>query len=428
MRASSVTSIPSRRAIRQQRWAGLRGLFTIPIVVTLLTLVAGPSVVAGTPIVVAQGGGGTVTTIAEGLELAGYGDTIIVRPGTYVESVVIDEDIRLIGDGHPDEIVIMAPEDGPVTSITIIGLRPRYAILLDDTRAIVSGLTFRGASSTVVVLGGTPRLVDLTFDRVGDAYGRAMMGTREAIAIVGGAATVLDSALIGGGGISVSDRSDARIEGNTLTEGAHIWGQFGDRAIVRSNQVSGMLVRAVATHVSGTVTIEGNTISGAGAEGIVVGLSDRPGGEALVRDNLISGTTTAIHAQAGSLAMIEHNLLVDNGVGIFMAGGASGTVSANDLVDNEIGIAVSRSDVRVGDNAIRGGVTGMVVTEGGTPTFERNVVEGAARGIVIDLDASPILIRNRICATETHLSVADGAGSILVDNTSCPEGTPLTDR
>jgi parallel beta-helix repeat protein len=381
--------------------------------------------VARAPIVVAQGGGGTVTTIAEGLELAGYGDTILVRPGTYVESVIIDEDIRLVGDGHPDEIVIMAPVDGPVTSVTIFGLRPRYAILLDDTRAIVSGVSFRGASSSVVVVGGTPRLADLTFDRVGDAYGRAMEGTREAIAIVGGAATVLDSVLIGGGGISVSDRSDALIEGNVLREGAHIWGQFGDRAIVRSNQISGMLVRAVATHASGAVTIEDNTISGAGAEGIVVGLGDRTGGEAVVRDNLIRGTTTAIHARAGSLATIEDNVLVDNEVGIFMAGGASGTVSANDLVDNEIGIAVSRSDVRVGGNAIRGGVTGMVVTEGGTPTFERNVVEGAVRGIVVDLGASPVLIRNGICATETHLSVADVAGPILVDNTSCPEGTPM---
>jgi hypothetical protein len=366
-----------------------------------------------------------VTTIAEGVELAGYGDTILVRPGIYVESVIIAEDVRLIGDGHPDEIVITAPEDGPATSVTIFGLRPRYAILLDDTRAIVSGVTFRGASSTVIVLGGAPSLVDLRFDRVGDAYGKAMEGTREAIAIVGGGATVLDSALIGGGGISVSHRSDARIEGNTLREGAHIWGQFGDRAIVRSNRISGMLVRAVATHASGAVTIEDNTISGAGAEGIVVGLGDRRGSEAVVRDNFISGTTTAIHARAGSLTRIEQNVLVDNGIGILMARGASGTVSTNHLVHNEIGIAVSRSHVRVGGNAIRGGITGMVVTEGGTPTFERNVVEGAARGIVIDVGASPSLIRNRICAMKAHLSVADGPGSILVDITSCPDGTPV---
>jgi nitrous oxidase accessory protein NosD len=408
MRAGSLRSVLGRRA-----------LFVIAATVTLVTLWARPAAVADAPIVVAQGGGGTARTIAEGLELAGYGDTILVRPGTYVESFVIDEDIRLMGDGHPGEIVITAPQDGPVTSITIFGLRPRYAVLLDDTRAIVSGVTFRGASSAVVVLGGTPRLVDLTFDHVGEAYGRAMEGTHEAIAIVGGGATVFDSALIGGGGISVSDRSDARIEGNILTDGAHIWGRFGDRAIVRSNRISGMLVRAVATHASGTVTIEDNTISGAGAEGIVIGLGDGPGSEAIVRDNVISGTTTAIHARAGSLATIEHNVLVDNGVGIFMAGGASGTISVNDLVDNEIGIAVSRSDVRVDDNGIRGGVTGMVVTAGGTPTFERNVVEGAARGVVIDLGASPVLVRNRICATETNLSVADGADSILVDNTSC---------
>src|SRR5688572_15991069 len=218
MRASSLTSIPSTRAIRRPRRARLRRLIAIPITASLVTLVAGPAVGAGAPIVVAQRGGGTVMTIAEGLALAGYGDTILVRPGTYVESFVIDEDVRLIGDGHPDEIVITAPEDGPATSVTIFGLRPRYAILLDDTRAVVSGVTFRGASSTVIVLGGAPSLVDLRFDRVGDAYGKAMEGTREAIAIVGGGATVLDSALIGGGGISVSHRSDARIEGNTLRE------------------------------------------------------------------------------------------------------------------------------------------------------------------------------------------------------------------
>ena len=50
---------------------------------------------------VAQDGSGTVTTIAEGVAMAQDGDTVLVKPGTYHESVAITEDITLRGDGDP---------------------------------------------------------------------------------------------------------------------------------------------------------------------------------------------------------------------------------------------------------------------------------------------------------------------------------------
>ncbi len=41
------------------------------------------------------------------------GDTVLVKPGTYLESIVITEDITLRGDGDPGTVVIEFTADGP---------------------------------------------------------------------------------------------------------------------------------------------------------------------------------------------------------------------------------------------------------------------------------------------------------------------------
>ena len=50
------------------------------------------------PIIVAADGTGDVTTIAAGVAQARDGDTVLVRPGTYREQVVIDKAIELRGE------------------------------------------------------------------------------------------------------------------------------------------------------------------------------------------------------------------------------------------------------------------------------------------------------------------------------------------
>jgi len=110
---------------------------------------------AGDTLVVATDGSGAFRTIGEAIDAAADGDTILVRPGTYAEAVVIDKDISLTGDGSREEIVI-AFSDGvtPVASIV-------------DSEATVSNLTLTGEDPLVHVVGGAPTLQGILFDHVG---------------------------------------------------------------------------------------------------------------------------------------------------------------------------------------------------------------------------------------------------------------------
>ncbi|CAK8710797.1 hypothetical protein GKODMF_02015 [Candidatus Electrothrix gigas] len=57
-------------------------------------------------VVVDQNSRGDYTTITEALESVKAGVRILVRPGLYKESIVIDKPVEIIGDGDRDKIVI----------------------------------------------------------------------------------------------------------------------------------------------------------------------------------------------------------------------------------------------------------------------------------------------------------------------------------
>ncbi|MFV2064482.1 MAG: hypothetical protein ACC726_13380, partial [Chloroflexota bacterium] len=200
------------------------------MVATLLiaTMVAGAGIAgsrllaAEGTIVVDQSGNGTVTTIAEAVRMAEDGDTILVRPGTYVEAVTIDKDVTLSGDGPRDEIIIMAPEGGP-TNIVDGGRADPYAMLLTDTAATLSFLTFRGEPSAIHARGGSPTLEGLVMDGVGQPHtqpaGRYTF-TNSIVINGDSTATVSGNTLLGAGPIAIYEDSKPSVVGNTLIDGA----------------------------------------------------------------------------------------------------------------------------------------------------------------------------------------------------------------
>ena len=120
-----------------------------------------------TSVVVAQDGSGDFGTIMDAVGAAADGDTILVRPGTYLESILIDKDITLRGDGDREDVVIRAPSDQadrwlPEEVRT-------YAIRLQDTDAHVENLTLTGPASALIAHGGSPRITDVAVIDVGVA-------------------------------------------------------------------------------------------------------------------------------------------------------------------------------------------------------------------------------------------------------------------
>jgi hypothetical protein len=88
----------------------------ITVATSLLAVVVAGAGIAGsrllaadTTLVVDQSGNGDYTTLAQAVEAALDGGTILVRPGRYVESVaVVGKDLTIKGEGDRDEIIVEA--------------------------------------------------------------------------------------------------------------------------------------------------------------------------------------------------------------------------------------------------------------------------------------------------------------------------------
>jgi nitrous oxidase accessory protein NosD len=179
---------------------------------------------------VAQDGSGRFGTIADAVAAASPGDVIVVRPGTYDESITLDKTVSISGDGDPGSVVI-SPSGG-VAAFTLVG-----------SDATISGLALRGSSGTVVVSGGAPTL--------------------EALHLEG---TV-------GAAIQVDGASAARIRGNTIVSGGVGILVTDGSPLIAANVITandtGVLLGAGAE-----ATLKGNTICGNGTD--VASLAGEP--------------------------------------------------------------------------------------------------------------------------------------------------------
>ncbi len=357
-----------------------------------------PAAVVGRVHVVALDGSGDFYSIANAVEAATDGDMVMVKPGTYTEAILIGKDITLIGDGPRDAIIVEAPEGGPMydTRSTFIE-DAQYAVLLQGSAATVSGITFRGENARVIVDGGAPLLKDLAFDAVSKpstGAERSFVGSSEVGALVingGSTATIRGSSFTEGGNLKVLEHSNTLIENNTFSGGPGIAGDFGDGSIVRDNTMSGTFDSAIVLGQPTTMLIEGNTISGAGANAIEVGWGGQsPGVDPIIRGNTVIGSV---------------------GTGINLAADTNPTIEDNVIVGNRLGISVFRTDPVIARNELTDNVTGIMVTVG-APTLEGNTIDGGTVGLLLAGNGTnATLLGNTICGNETNLRVGDGIES-----------------
>ncbi|MCA1638645.1 MAG: right-handed parallel beta-helix repeat-containing protein [Acidobacteria bacterium] len=78
-------------------------------------------------------GNGDFTTIGEALRSAAPNTRLIIRPGLYNESIVIDKNMEIVGDGEPQEIVIVSANAS--------------CIQMQTEKVFVHGLTLRGSGA-----------------------------------------------------------------------------------------------------------------------------------------------------------------------------------------------------------------------------------------------------------------------------------------
>ncbi len=350
------------------------------------------------PIVVDGAGNGDYTTITEAVANAVDGDEIIVRPGTYVEAVIIEKSITLRGDGPIEDIVITAPEDGPTAPLReSSSSADPYALLVRGTDATISGLTFRGIRSEVILDGGSPTLRDSVFTDVGIAFD-GTAGENVILVTNGAAATVSGNQIRDSGQVTVMADADPTISGNTLAGGAHIYlDDPGSATVIEKNTIDGTVMWAIKLgDAGGAVTIRENAITNPGQNGIIINE-----GHADIVGNEIQGATS---------------------VGI-VAGLGPVNITGNSLWDNQAAISGASREGSIADNVVRGGGAGIVLL--GDLAVSGNDVEGvAARGIAIVRGSSSVLRDNRACGNGENLYVAEGATPDIDDSNEICEDAP----
>jgi hypothetical protein len=261
----SVTSAGSRPAAHRRsssmfgpsRLALLASVLTLTGVLAIGGLTFNSAPASPAILIVDADEPGGYATISAAVAAAADGDTVLVRPGTYSESIVIDKTLTLQGDGDRDAIVITTPPEGPDAIVDPYEWGVVFTLLLQESDATVSGLTFRGDSAGVLVRGGSPTLVDLHFDHVGSPFGSSLPGLGNPMDIHdGSSATVRENRFTVSGEIAVGGDSSPILEGNVLDGGTHIYLQdAGDGAVIRGNTISGTFSRGIGVFGATTTLI-----------------------------------------------------------------------------------------------------------------------------------------------------------------------------
>lgn len=376
MRISSHVAVGSPMA----RVAALAAATILLVVLMTGAVVAGAAYLAGpATIVVAQDGSGDFETITDALAAAEDGDTVLVKPGTYEESVLIDKDITLKGDGAEGEVVLQFDVTAPdVPSFMTYGPVP-YGILLEDSSATVSDLTILGpvVGMGIAAVAGAPTIervvVELEAQYVGSPHTFIGLANQSG-------ATIRDSR--GDGPIwgldNLAAYGDLRGTGKVTIVGNQNQDFISfvamDGSVVTGNTLAPTGGIEVMAGDGGNVEIAGNDVSW-------VALSGGDGSGLVVRDNTIAGG------------------LVDNGAAITLGDG-SPTIEANRIRDTRIGV---------------------LIQPGGAPTIRSNTIEGNEIGINVRGEAAPVIEGNRFCGNEQDLVVPDASELTLdASNEVCP--------
>lgn len=393
-------------------------LAVLAIGVSVVTNSGPPTPAAGGSVThtVAADDSGDFTTIREAVAAASVGDTVLVMPGTYRESVVIDKDITLTGTGSPEDVVLRFVSYGPIRTYALemegetFDWTTTFGLELSAASPVVSNLSVSAPSegTAVVVTAGSPSLENVRILR--DAKLKADEGYVAFLFLGGSSPTVRGSAW--DGYTAVRNGSSATIEDSTIT-GSTVSIDGPGESNVRRSTFSGGDISASA---GATGTIEDNEFSGGG-----IGVDT--GSSMVIRGNTIrdaSGPAIEVRDE-GTSATVEDNTITGSMTAAAVRRGTAATISGNTLTENSLGVSLESGDATASDNTIGSGHAGIWVGTG-APALAGNSVRGMkSRGIAVMAAASPVLSGNSSCDNGTNLWVSDGATPVIDDTNEIGE-------
>jgi F-box protein 11 len=238
---------------------------------------------------------GDFTSIGAAIKAAKPGDRILVRPGRYVEGLVVDKPLEILGDGPVAEIEVQA--------------RGASAALFQANIGRVANLTLRQAGGEGKWYG-----VDITQGRLELEGCDISSQSLACVAIRNGADPRLRRNRIHNGkrsGVLVYDDGLGMLEDNDITANttAGVAIRTGGNPTLRRNQIHDNKQAGLVVIENGLGTLEDNDITANGSVGVEI----RAGAKPTLRNNRINGNTyhgVWIHDSGGGV--IEDNNLTGN--------------------------------------------------------------------------------------------------------------------
>jgi parallel beta-helix repeat protein len=260
-----------------------------------------PAVSTGPEILVVDPfGRGDHMTIADAVAAAKPGNRVLVRPGLYEESLILDKPVELIGQGAVEDIIITARDADAISFRANIGR--------------ISNLTLRQ----------TAEASDEVWYGVDIAQGRLELEACHISSRCGSC-------------VSVQAGADPRVRGNRIHGGADsgifVYGQalgtFEDNEISR-NDMSGVEIKS-----GSNPTVRRNRIQSNAGPGVLI----QEQGLATLEDNdIVENGGAGVEIRSGARGTLRQNRINRNtyeAIWVYENGG--GTFEGNDLTDNERG-------------------------------------------------------------------------------------------
>ncbi|CAG7621530.1 Right handed beta helix region [Actinacidiphila bryophytorum] len=342
-------------------------------------------------------------SIQAAVDAAADGDTVLVMPGTYRESVQITRNVTLEGVGS-GLVTITAPAGQGVQAAPAA---PSPAPGTAPAAAPVTGPTGTQSAAAAATPNGT-------------ASAAAKPGAAQSHTSTTGAD--MPAAGASGAGKSDAGKSDAGKSDAAKTEtSTTVTGTTTQAACAAAGH--GICVTGADGHALTAVRIESVTVTGFRANGIDVSGTD---GMVVRRVTVKNNGQQGISQEKSTRAVLRDNEAVGNGQsGIFVSnfvnaeGGALDTrgtvIAGNTLSGNRIGVTVRRARVlAVENNTVTGNCGGVFVVGD-----ENNPKAGD-----LDIRQNKITDNNKFCASNGRLPAIQGTGVLLTG----AEDTRVTDN
>jgi parallel beta-helix repeat protein len=235
---------------------------------------------------------GHFATVSEAIEAAKPGDRILVRPGLYEESLIVNKPLEIIGDGPVEDIVIRARDANVLTFQASIGR--------------VANLTLRQVGEEVMGVSIQQGRLDLEGCDLSSQAGSCVSIRDGRLDLEG-----CDLSSQAGSCVSIRDGADPRLRRNKIHHGKE---------------------RGVIVYDDGLGTLEDNEIFGNGFHGVTIGA----GGNPVLRRNQIRGNETGVYVHDNGQGTLEDNEITGNGeTGVEIQADGNPLVRGNRINRNE---------------------------------------------------------------------------------------------